>query len=354
MPPYLRPSSKRNAPSLADTLNFGWVQFATTGQAVYASGTTFTMTGDYTAYFTRGRRLRIYHATSAAYKYVTVVSSSYGAPTTTVTVLGDTLLNETYASLWIDFAPASFPNLVMADDGWIPINATLTYASADSPTFTFTIPGDWTDRIGVGARIKLTQTTAKYFIVTAISYSSSTTVSVYGGTDYTLANAAITGPYYSREKAPLGFPLTPASWTVTAIDTTNRTTNSAVAGTWYNATSITLPIGSWRVSYNIVLVGRTADAIDVVDIFSTLSTANNSESDVNWTHTADLFADAASAASNARLHVPAYRDGFLTVTSKTTYYLNYKTSRAGTTTIGLSNAATEGAPCIQKATSAYL
>src|SRR6185503_19345707 len=94
--------------------------------------------------------------------------------------------------------------------GWIPAAETWTYASADSPTFTFTITGDKTGKYSAGMRIKLTQTTAKYFLITAVSYSApNTTVTVYGGTDYTLANAAITLPFYAIVQSPFGFPRSP-------------------------------------------------------------------------------------------------------------------------------------------------
>lgn len=87
--------------------------------------------------------------------------------------------------------------------GWIDANETWTYASAT----TFTVSGDVTSKYGVGDKIELTQTTAKYFYIIAISYSSpTTTVTVTGGTDYTLANATITSPYFSKAANPQGFP----------------------------------------------------------------------------------------------------------------------------------------------------
>lgn len=88
-------------------------------------------------------------------------------------------------------------------DGWIPAQDTWTYASAT----TFTISGvDRTALFPAGTKIKLTQTTAKYFYVTGSSFSSNTTVTVTGGTDYTLANAAITSPNYSYSTTPQAFP----------------------------------------------------------------------------------------------------------------------------------------------------
>lgn len=228
--PLIQPSSKRNNPSLADMANYGWAQFGSSGDAVYASGTTFTMTGDRTAYMTRGRRLRIYHAGTAAYKYVTVVSSSYSAPNTTVTVSGNTLLNETYSSIWVDLSPASYageipsgtalsagdliyggtdtmptrlaigavggllktdgsvpswfakptvPGILGNDadgtlawitTGWLPMGVTLTYSSVDDPTGVVTSSVDLSAVLSVGTRIRFVNGgNTIYGIITAIS-----------------------------------------------------------------------------------------------------------------------------------------------------------------------------------------
>lgn len=87
--------------------------------------------------------------------------------------------------------------------GWIPNNDTWTYASAT----TFTIAGvDRTAMFPKGTKIKLTQTTVKYFYVVGSAFSTNTTITVTGGSDYTLANAAITSPYYSYASTPQGFP----------------------------------------------------------------------------------------------------------------------------------------------------
>lgn len=103
-------------------------------------------------------------------------------------------------------------------DGWQPATDTWTYASAT----TFTIAGvDRTAIFTSGTKIKLTQTTAKYFYVVGSAFSTNTTVTVTGGTDYTLANAAITLPNYSYASNPQGFPhlfaYTPA-WTAESVN----------------------------------------------------------------------------------------------------------------------------------------
>ena len=87
--------------------------------------------------------------------------------------------------------------------GWIPAGETWTYASAT----TFTISGDKTSKYQKGDKIKLTQTSAKYFRITDISYSTpNTTITIDGMNLYTLANATITNPYYSKMENPQGFP----------------------------------------------------------------------------------------------------------------------------------------------------
>jgi len=87
--------------------------------------------------------------------------------------------------------------------GWTLAQDTWAYASATS----FTISGvDRTAIFTKGTKLRLTQTTAKYFYVVSSSFSTNTTVNVTGGSDYTLANAAITLPYYSYASSPQGFP----------------------------------------------------------------------------------------------------------------------------------------------------
>lgn len=121
-------------------------------------------------------------------------------------------------------------------DGWITVSDTLTYASPTS----FTIAGvDRTSTYTKGTRIKLTQTSAKYFVVTSSSFSTDTTVNVTGGSDYTVANAAITSPYYSYQLNPQGFP----GW-------------FAYAPTW-TSTGGTPAIGSGSLSFRFCVNGET-------------------------------------------------------------------------------------------------
>lgn len=220
---------------------------------------------------------------------------------------------------WLNVAPLS---------GWISLG-TCTYETADSPTFQFSIASDVTGLLSVGMRIKLTQTTVKYFLITAVgAYSAGKTIiTVYGGTDFTLANAAITSPCYSLQKAPFGFPLTEDKWTVTLADTTNRSQSSPTANTVYNMLSQSVPIGSWIPSLHCVL-GATKLAATVA-VIVTLATTNSSVNG-NFLTKITGYNDLAQPID--------IRGAVITLNSKTTYYINIYATLTSITTIFLDNA----------------
>jgi hypothetical protein len=207
--------------------------------------------------------------------------------------------------------------------GWIEAGETWTYASA----ITFTISGDKTLKYNAGMKIKLSQTTAKYFIITKVEYSNpNTTITIYGGTDYTLANAAITGPFYSVYKSPAGFPMSPTKWTITTTDTTARSQASPTTETWYNLGSVTIaiPIGAWITGYFVAAgIGFTTQTNSSVTV--SLSTANNTIG-VGTTYYVQTVASATGGWTTSLA-----RDVYLDVTTATTYYLNTKTDGTATT-----------------------
>lgn len=88
---------------------------------------------------------------------------------------------------------------VSRSNGWFAGTSTWVYASAT----TFTVSAAEAAFMSVGTKIWLTQTTSKYFYVTGVS---GTTITVNGGSAYSVANAAITAPYFSNVATPIGFP----------------------------------------------------------------------------------------------------------------------------------------------------
>lgn len=95
--------------------------------------------------------------------------------------------------------------------GWRLLDESWSYSSVSGLVGVITIPSGGTDRFQVGDSIKFTQTTVKYFKVVAVT---STTISVTGGTDYTLVNAAISLISHSKWHRPAGMP-SMFSWTPT-------------------------------------------------------------------------------------------------------------------------------------------
>jgi hypothetical protein len=89
-------------------------------------------------------------------------------------------------------------------DGWIYDTDTWSYVSTTS----FKVSGkDVRYKFPNGTKIKLVQSgSTKYFYVTATAYSADTTITITGGSDYSLANATISGQAYSYAAAPQDFP----------------------------------------------------------------------------------------------------------------------------------------------------
>lgn len=225
--------------------------------------------------------------------------------------------------------------------GWYKITDTWAYLSADAPTFSITVPSDATQSYSPGMRIKLNQTTTKYFIITAVS---SSTITVFGGTDYTLTSAAISDVYYSPWKAPLGFPLDPAKWSVEVYDYTSRSENNPTNNAWYNVgttnSQISVPIGSWHIAYSVTIRGTSAAGTFVL-VYATLSTTSNSETDTKMT-TLGYNATVNNEITDTIVKLEKTR--FLTVSSKTLYYLLTKvnSTSAAPTILGHYNTDSNG------------
>jgi len=160
---------------------------------IYDSKRTFTVAGNVTSEAVEGRKLKILFANSGA-KYCTIVSSSFSSPNTTITVVGEDLVNETINSVEIDLScevEASKMPLIQLKDGLInPGFFSPTYVSATS----FTVAGDVTSWLRPGRGLVITFQTSgiKRCIITSLSYNSGTdktTINVIGDS---LVNETIT------------------------------------------------------------------------------------------------------------------------------------------------------------------
>jgi len=208
--------------------------------------------------------------------------------------------------------------------GWVPISNSWEYAGNDAPTYAVTVPSGATSLYSPGMRVKLTQPTdgVKYFIITAVFSSS---IYLYGGTDYDLDDEAITDIYYSTQKAPFGFPLDPDKWTVEISRNTNDPVADTTSTDWQNITSINIPIGLWYTILSAALFVVDDNSADFIQTFMTLSKANNSEDDLDFSSTYHIRATQSSSYGIRDCH-NSYRSKILNLSTKDTYYLNLKTA----------------------------
>lgn len=228
-------------------------------------------------------------------------SGTHGAVTAiSLAVSGTTTLTGTFIpKLW---------------DGWISAVDTWTYVSAT----TFKITGsDVTAKFPVGSKLKMVNSTTKYFYVVSASFSADTTVTVTGGTDYTLANAAITSPTYSYEANPQGFPSAfnyTVTWvgvtatftsvnrfwvsgrtcTISVLRSTNQTSNATGMTASLPITAATVTNGGWRgIASRVVDNGSASAAMGYAEVISAGTVVNlyPTPQTTNWTAANNKGAD---------------------------------------------------------------
>lgn len=274
-----------------------------------------------------GTNVQAYSATLTSWASKTPPSGDVVGTTDTQELSAKTLLSPSIKDTW---------------GGWVDANETWTYDSAT----TLTISGDKTAKYWPGMRLKLTQTTEKFFIVTKVAHAAgTTTITFYGGTDYTLANAAITNPYYSVAKAPSGFPLSPDKWTITTTNSTERTTSSTGLGSMTD--TLVVPIGAWKVSLQ-GQVGFTLGTGSGRTAYVTLSSDGSTLTDT------DLTIAVSSAWTTSGLGgFPGYAEKNVLLTSSTTYTLMGHVGN-GAHTVAMSSALLAGGAKYLRAVCAYL
>ena len=203
-----------------------------------------------------------------------------------------------------------------------PTTVIPTRASADDPTYGLQFNAvDLTSKVSVGQKITWKQnSTTRYGFVTAISFSTNTTLTLYGGTDYDVDDTAtypISDVKFSSMKAPYGFPLSPDKWSIVYTHSGTSSQANPTGGVYYNlGGSISVPIGEW----NIRAQGTGGlDSNSATDCLITvaLSTTNNSASDDS---------DIVSHRDNSSLNSmsPYAIKKIVGVSSKTLYYINIK------------------------------
>jgi hypothetical protein len=199
----------------------------------------------------------------------TILTNSGGVPLTVNNSTGtdDIIRLQDNSTTLFSIADGGTYSIAGTWDGWIGANQTWTYASAT----TITVPSGAASKYQVGDKIKITQTTAKYFYIVAVA---DTLLTVAGGSDYSVANAAITSPFYSKMASPHGFPgwfnFTPV-WGSFAADPTGGNAKFCINGravtvkydSWSSATSNATSFNiTGPVTASVGTIGQTAIGLD--------------------------------------------------------------------------------------------
>jgi hypothetical protein len=153
--------------------------------------------------------LDTYHAASFALLASPTFTGTPAAPTAAVDINTTQIATCAFVIAQIN-TPIQWSATLDGTSGWYRVGVTETYASAT----TFTVPGNLTALFGTpGLKIRFTQGgVIKYFYCVSATYGApNTTVTVTPGVDSTgtaatVANSAITLPYFSRAETPEGFP----------------------------------------------------------------------------------------------------------------------------------------------------
>ena len=211
---------------------------------------------------------------------------------------------------------------------WKPLSG-VSFTSVDNPTGVIDVPSGH----GVTESMKLKFDNGGNTIYGKVTKSEATQLTfcheINPGTNQALTimqNSAITNFYYSSAAAPQDFPVDPDKWTIIIKDASSRSQSNPTQNVWYNNGSISLPvpIGHWIVSY---LAAPRATMLSTAGVSAniTLSTANNSESDSDFT----ACIESSGATGTIATAQSMFRSKPIKRETKALYYLNVSTPTSG-------------------------
>lgn len=256
-------------------------------------------------------------------------------------------------------------NLPQGYGGWLTEGldgVTVTRESTDDPTVVLRFDADVRDYIWKGMRIKATENSiVHYFIVSAdpTDDSGDTLVTCLSEIDTStptqaknlIGTGTISDVAYAPPKTyPKGFPISPESWTVKLVNSSDNYQSSPSLNTWYNPGSISLsiPIGDWDTEYSFALFIED-DNSSFMTGRATLSTANNTESNSQFT---SVGGGSSGGSSSYLVRTAVFKRFPLAITSKTTHYLNAQVQFSGASNVGFAGSSRQ--PTVIRATSTLL
>lgn len=126
----------------------------------------------------------------------------------------------------------------------------------------------------------------QYAIVTKLDYSApNTVVTVYTGNANVIPNMTLNSPFYSGQKIPYNFPAERNKWyTEMKVPIGSISQGTPTGSVWYNIGGVKLPvpIGAWDLSWKSGIYTNETSGTNG-NVFGTLSKANNTEDDNDFT-----------------------------------------------------------------------
>ena len=163
-------------------------------------------------------------------------------------------------------------------------------------------------------------------IITRKSFSTNTTLTVQVPEGCTIpTTGGVSAAAYATEQVPYGFPSSRGKWSILTHIKLNINTPTPATTTWYSgvpggyAMGISIPVGSWQVSYAAAFQmsrGTVADLYGGVTLSASSTTSTDPE------------LDSSIASNGTLLRTLLSKSKVITVSSATLYYLIYQTQTA--------------------------
>lgn len=188
--------------------------------------------------------------------------------------------------------------------------------------------------------------TTEYGIITKVTSSN---ITIFTGTDYSVPNMTLSTIFYSSQKTPYGFPRADIWYAEAFYNSSILSKTGASNDVWYNGgTQLSVPTGSWELMYEGLMLEQSTATGNLVGL-ATLSPANNTNDDPRFRTSIGNFS---SSISQQTGQVSSTHP--VNLASQTVYYAN-QGSHGGSGTINLFwyVDATTGAPLTIRAKSTY-
>lgn len=194
--------------------------------------------------------------------------------------------------------------------------------------------------------------TLEYGIITAISFSTNTTVTLQVSEGSALpTSGGISAVSYSGVKVPYAFPAQKDKWDVLLIAKADLAATALTSSAWLSLGSgtqlanLNVPIGAWVLGYQ-AMAHIAATATTLLTAYLTLSTTSAAESDPEYT---TFGASVTASSSDSYGYINKTKN--VSISAATPYYLNIRSNSASISTLNVTG--TQAVTMI-KAENAYL